>query len=260
MKNAKTALVTGSTSGIGLAIAEKLASQGTNLVINGLLEQAQGDALAQSLSEKYQVEVLFDPANLAHPEQIESMFTRAAETFSGIDILVNNAGIQHTAPIEQFDNAKYQAIIAVNLSSVFYAMKAALPHMQQQSWGRIINIASVHGLVASLNKSAYVAAKHGVVGMTKVAALENANNGITANAICPGWVETPLIQQQIDDIASAQKLSFEQAKGQLISAKQPRVEMANPAHIGDLVLFLVSDAAQGMTGTSLPIDGAWTAQ
>lgn len=260
MTKSKTALVTGSTSGIGLAIAEKLASNGYNLVINGLLDAPSGSELAQKLAQKYNVEVMFDSANLAKPEEIERLFSDITQKFGHVDVLVNNAGIQHTAPIEDFSDEKWQAIIAVNLSSVFFTMRASLPAMQQNKWGRIINIASVHGLVASVNKSAYVAAKHGVVGITKVAALENANKGITVNAICPGWVETPLIQQQIEDIAQSQRVNFEEAKSQLISAKQPRTEMASPEHIGDLVLFLCSDAAQGMTGTSLPIDGAWTAQ
>lgn len=256
----KVALVTGSTSGIGLATAEALAKVGSNLVIHGLVTQNEGEALAQNIAHKYGVKTIFSDANLAHEEEIAHLFETSVAKLGAVDILVNNAGIQHTDNVENFPVAKWDLIIAVNLSSAFHTTRLALGHMQAQQWGRIINIASVHGLVGSVNKSAYVAAKHGLVGLTKVTALENANNGITVNAICPGWVETPLINQQIEDITSHENISFEQAKVRLVTAKQPRSEMAAPQQIGELVCFIASDAASGITGTTLPIDGGWTAQ
>lgn len=256
----KTALVTGSTSGIGLGIAKVLASKHYNIVLHGLLDQEQGQRLADQMAAEFNIKVMFSNANMANEADIIELINQANNTFSGIDILVNNAGIQHTDSIEQFPMEKWHAIMAINLTSAFVTTQQCLPYMQKNNWGRVINIASVHGLVASVNKSAYVAAKHGLVGLTKVTAIENANKGITANAICPGWVETPLINNQIEAIANQKQVSFEEAKQQLISAKQPRLTMATPEQIGELVAFLCTDSAQGITGTSMPIDGAWTAQ
>lgn len=256
----KVALITGSTSGIGLGAAHVLAKQGVNLVLHGLISEAEGQSLADEFSKKYSIKAMFDSADMSQPEAINDMMDKVLFEFGSLDILVNNAGIQHTETIENFPKNKWDAIIAINLSSAFHTMQKALPVMQQKGWGRIINIASVHGLVASVNKSAYVAAKHGIVGLTKVAALENANNGITVNSICPGWVETPLINKQIEDIAQEKDIAMTQAKEQLISAKQPMLQMAQTSHIGELIAFLCSDAATSITGAAMPIDGAWTAQ
>ena len=260
MTSNKTALITGSTSGIGLGIAHVLAAAGHNLVLHGFAPSGGIEPLLQEFKETYSIDVLFSDADLRDPEAIQQMATAVQAHFPAVDILVNNAGIQFTSALEDFPQDKWNDIIAVNLSSSFHTMQQFLPSMQSKGWGRIINIASVHGLVASVNKAAYVAAKHGIVGLTKVAALENAAKGITVNAICPGWVSTPLIQSQIDDIAEARGISIEQARTELITAKQPRPEMVNTSDIGELTLFLCSDAAQGITGTSLPIDGGWTAQ
>ncbi|QLE86529.1 MULTISPECIES: 3-hydroxybutyrate dehydrogenase [Shewanella] len=260
MLQGKVALITGSTSGIGLATAHVLAEQGIHLVIHGLLGQEQGEALAKEFADNYQINTLFSNADLRDSDQISAFMQQAVASLGGIDILVNNAGIQYTDSVASFPVNKWNDIIAINLSAAFHTCQQALPHMQDKQWGRIINIASVHGLVASLNKSAYVAAKHGIVGLTKVIALENAELDITANTICPGWVDTPLINQQITDIAEQQTLSFEQAKYQLVTAKQPSPEMLVPRQIGEFVLFLCSAAASGITGASLPMDGGWTAQ
>ena len=259
LKN-KTALITGSTSGIGLGIAHELARNGCNLILHGLLQDNEVTDLVSEFKQSYQIDVMFSDADLRDPEAIYELGKQVLDNNWSIDILVYNAGIQYTAPLEEFPVAKWNDIIAINLSSDFHTMQQFLPAMQEKGWGRIINIASVHGLVASVNKAAYVAAKHGVVGLTKVAALENADKGITVNAICPGWVSTPLIQSQIDDVAKAKGIPMSQAKHELITAKQPRPEMAETSHIGQLVLFLCGDAAQGITGASLPIDGGWTAQ
>jgi 3-hydroxybutyrate dehydrogenase len=256
----KNALITGSTSGIGLATLEVLASQGANVVLHGLMSDEEGQALAAEIAEKYKVDVIFSNANIAEPEQIDGLFDEIKEAFSHIDIVINNAGIQHTESLVDFPRKKWNDIIAVNLSASFHIMQQAIPMMRQQGWGRVINIASVHGLVGSANKSAYVAAKHGIVGLTKVAAIEEAENHITINAICPGWVETPLIGAQIDAVASQQNLDYNSAKKALITQKQPLPEMAKPEQIGDYVLFLCTDAARGITGASLTMDGAWTAQ
>lgn len=260
MLQGKVALITGSTSGIGLGAAHVLAKSGINLVLHGLMDQQDGLALTQSFEAEYGIKAIFDSADLSDANAIDKLMDCVLDEMGSVDILVNNAGIQHTSAIEDFPKNKWDAIIAINLSSAFHTMHRAIPVMQKNGWGRIINIASVHGLVASLNKSAYVAAKHGIVGLTKVAALENANKGITANSICPGWVETPLINKQIEDIAQTKGVSMEQAKVELITAKQPLSKMAQPSQIGELILFLCSDAAASITGTSMPIDGAWTAQ
>lgn len=260
MLKGKVALITGSTSGIGLAAAEVLAGAGCDVVIHGLLDFEAGNAIAKQIAMEYNVKTFFSPANIAEPQHITQLVDDVKHNLGTVDILVNNAGIQHTDPVHQFPKSKWDLILAVNLSAAFHTTQAVLPAMHEQKWGRIINIASVHGLVGSINKSAYVAAKHGLVGFTKVCALENANAGVTINAICPGWVETPLINQQIQDIADSENVDIQAAKEQLITAKQPRAEMANPSQIGDLIAFLCSDSAAGITGASLPIDGGWTAQ
>lgn len=256
----KTALVTGSTSGIGLGIAHQLAKAGCRLVLHGFLDESKVADFVQSFKDDYGVNVFFSGADLRDVDEINAMAEMINKEVGGIDILVNNAGIQYTAPLEDFPLDKWNDILAINLSSSFHTMQKFLPAMQSNQWGRIINISSVHGLVASVNKAAYCAAKHGLVGLTKVAALENADKGICINTICPGWVSTPLIQSQIDDIAREKGIDADQARVELITAKQPRPEMVAPSQIGDLVVFLCSDSAAGITGANLPIDGAWTAQ
>ncbi|MBA1148842.1 3-hydroxybutyrate dehydrogenase [Ectothiorhodospiraceae bacterium WFHF3C12] len=256
----KSAIVTGSTSGIGLAVAEALAAQGSAVLLNGLESQADGDRMAAELAEKHGVKAVFSPADMQKPDEINAMVEQAARELGSVDILVNNAGIQYTANVEDFPPERWDAIIAVNLSSAFHAIHAAVPHMKRAGWGRIINTASAHGLVASVQKAAYVSAKHGIVGLTKVVALENADQGVTCNAICPGWVETPLIQKQIDKIAEEQGLSNEDAKVELVRHKQPSRQFVQPEQIGALAAFLCSDAASQITGASLPVDGGWTAQ
>ena len=256
----KIALITGSTSGIGLGIAHALARAGNDIALHGLLPAGEGEALAGELRREYGCRVVFSDADLRDGDAVAALVRDTREQLGGIDVLVNNAGIQHTAPAQDFPVQKWDDIIAVNLSAAFHTIHHALPIMQAQGWGRIINIASVHGLVASVNKAAYVAAKHGVVGLTKVVALENVEQGITCNAICPGWVDTPLIARQIQHYADAGDLDYEAARQALITGKQPMPEMTQPSSIGQLVLFLCSDAALTMTGAALPIDGAWTAQ
>jgi len=260
MSKIKLALVTGSTSGIGLATAQALARAGHNIVLNGLVSQDEGETLAQKFRDDYGIQTMFHDADMSQANAIKRMCRDVLKQMGSVDILVNNAGIQYTESLENFPLEKWDKIIAINLSSSFHTMHNLLPGMQKKGWGRIINIASVHGLVASVNKVAYVTAKHGLVGMTKVAALENAAAGITVNAICPGWVETSLVSSQIEDIAKANNVSFSEAKKALITAKQPMPEMAKPSHIGELALYLCSEAANSITGTTLPIDGGWTAQ
>jgi 3-hydroxybutyrate dehydrogenase len=252
----KTALVTGSTSGIGLGIATALAQAGANLVLNGF-----GDvdgALAHI--RKLGVKTVHHGADMTKPAEIEAIHAFAVDQFGAVDVLVNNAGIQHVTSIDDFPVEKWDAIIAINLSSAFHTMRAALPAMRERGWGRVINIASAHGLVGSAGKSAYVAAKHGIVGLTKVAALENARTGVTVNAICPGFVLTPLVQKQIDDLARNESLSPEAARSKLLGEKQPSEQFVTPEQIGALALFLCSDAASEMRGSALQIDGGWTAQ
>jgi len=249
----KLAVVTGSTSGIGLGIARALAGAGADIVLNGF---GEGAALQAELAREFKVRVSYDPADMTRPAEIRRMIERAG----GVDILVNNAGIQHVAPVDEFPDDRWDAVLAINLSAVFHGTKAALPHMKKRGWGRIINIASAHGLVASVNKAAYVTAKHGVVGLTKVVALETAATGITCNAICPGWVLTPLVQKQIDDLARRERIAGDEAKRRLLAEKQPSGEFATPEQIGNLAVFLCSDAAAQIRGASLSIDGGWTAQ
>ncbi|AZL15125.1 3-hydroxybutyrate dehydrogenase [Rickettsiales endosymbiont of Stachyamoeba lipophora] len=256
----KTALVTGSTSGIGLAIAEKLAKAGFNLCINGFGDLQEINKLCLQLSDEFNITTVYHPADLSKKEQVTELIEYTYKTFNKIDVLVNNAGIQYVSPIEEFPDAKWQQIIDINLSAVFYSIKHALPIMRQQQWGRIINIASTHGQVASVNKSAYVASKHGIIGLTKVTALETAGSGITCNAICPGWVHTPLVQKQIDAIAEQNHLTNEEATIKLLAEKQPSKIFTKPGDIGDMVVFLTTEAGNNITGTNLTLDGGWTAQ
>ncbi|MBT1443945.1 3-hydroxybutyrate dehydrogenase [Shewanella sp. JM162201] len=258
--NGKVALITGSTSGIGLATAHVLAEQGCHLLLHGLMNEAEGQALAAEFAGQYGIKTFFSNADLREMDSIHQFMAEGAQALGDIDILINNAGIQHTETVAAFPPEKWNDIIAINLSSAFHTIQQALPAMAQKRWGRIINIASVHGLVASVNKAAYCAAKHGIIGLTKVVALECAEQGITANAICPGWVDTPLINKQIEAIASSRNLSRSDARYQLITAKQPLPEMLDPRQIGEFVLFLCSDAARGITGAALTMDGGWTAQ
>jgi 3-hydroxybutyrate dehydrogenase len=260
MLKGKTAIVTGSTSGIGLGIARAIAQAGADVMLNGFGEASAIEATRTQITKDFGVRASFNPAGIAKPAEVARMVEIATRDFGRVDILVNNAGIQYTAPIEAFPLDRWDAIIAINLSSNFHAIRAALPQMRERNWGRIINIASTHGLVASVDKVAYVAAKHGVVGLTKVVALETAKTAITCNAICPGWVLTPLVEAQIKDRASRKKISIEEAKLDLLSEKQPSHEFATPEQIGALVVFLCSEAAAQIRGAALPVDGGWTAQ
>lgn len=251
----KTALVTGSTSGIGLGIALVLAEAGADLVLNGFGDtQAAINAVA-ALGGK----VGHHPADVADPQQIEAMIAYAEKEFGTVDILVNNAGIQHVSPVETFAPERWDAIIAINLSSAFHTTRLTLPGMRQRNWGRIINIASAHGLAASPGKSAYVAAKHGLIGLSKSVALETATTGITCNAICPGWVLTPLVQAQIDARA-AESGDSEGERRNLLAEKQPSLEFVTPKQLGELTLFLCSDAAAQVRGAAWNMDGGWLAQ
>ena len=253
--NGKVALVTGSTSGIGLGIACALAEAGAELILNGFGEVDR----AKDKVARYGARPGYHDADLSDPAQIEAMMQYAESEYGGVDILVNNAGIQHVAPVEQFPVEKWNAILAINLSSVFHTSRLALPGMKERNWGRIINIASVHGLVASKEKSAYVAAKHAVVGLTKVIALENAQTNTTCNALCPGWVLTPLVQQQIEQrIASG--IAPDIARDTLLGEKQPSGEFVTPEQLGALTLFLCSDAASQVRGAAWNMDGGWVAQ
>jgi len=252
----KTALVTGSTSGIGLAMAIGLAKQGVNIMVNGFGEK--DDAIAQI--KACGVEVDYHGADMRKPAEIADLVSQTEKRFGSLDILVNNAGIQHTATVEDFPAAQWDAIIAINLSSAFHTTHHALPGMKKRNWGRIINIASVHGLVGSAQKSAYVAAKHGIVGLTKVVALENAQTGITCNAICPGWVLTPLVQKQVDARAEREKISNEEAKHGLVAEKQPSGNFVDPAQLAALAVFLCGPDASEVRGAAWNMDGGWTAQ
>jgi 3-hydroxybutyrate dehydrogenase len=259
MLKGKLALVTGSTSGIGLGIARALAAQGCDIVLNGFGDPAAIEALRAGLASEFGVRAVFEPADLMNPAETESLMGRCA-AHGGIDILVNNAGIQHTAPVESFPPERWDAIIALNLSSAFHTTRFALPAMKAKNWGRIINIASVHGLVASAQKSAYVAAKHGIIGLTKVVALENARTGVTCNAICPGWVLTPLVQKQIDARVAERGISEQAAKDSLLGEKQPSMEFVTPEQLGALAVFLCSPAGDQVRGAAWAMDGGWTAQ
>ncbi|AXA76039.1 3-hydroxybutyrate dehydrogenase [Achromobacter xylosoxidans] len=260
MLKGKVAVVTGSTSGIGLGIATALAAQGADIVLNGFGDAAEIEKVRAGLAAQHGVKVLYDGADLSKGDAVRGLVDNAVRQMGRIDILVNNAGIQHTALIEDFPTEKWDAILALNLSAVFHGTAAALPHMKKQGFGRIINIASAHGLVASANKSAYVAAKHGVVGFTKVTALETAGQGITANAICPGWVRTPLVEKQISALAEKNGVDQETAARELLSEKQPSLQFVTPEQLGGTAVFLASDAAAQITGTTVSVDGGWTAR
>jgi 3-hydroxybutyrate dehydrogenase len=256
MLKGKTALITGSTSGIGLGIAKALAQQGANIMLNGFGDIEGPKAEIAALG----VQVDYHGADMSQPADIEAMMQQAAKRFGRIDILVNNAGIQHVARIENFPVERWDAIIAINLSSAFHATRLALPAMKAANWGRIINVASVHGLVGSAEKSAYVAAKHGVVGLTKVTALENATTGVTCNAICPGWVLTPLVQKQVDAKAEALKISNAEATKLLLGEKEPSMQFTSPEELGALAVFFCSAAGNNVRGAAWNMDGGWAAQ
>jgi len=256
----KTALVTGSTSGIGLGIAHALAAQGANIVMNGFGDAVAIDQLQKDIAKQHGVRTIYSGADMSKATEIEQMMHEAAKEMGGIDILINNAGIQHVANVEDFPVDRWDAVIAINLSSAFHTSRLALPFMKKNNWGRIINIASVHGLVGSAGKSAYVAAKHGIIGLTKVTALENAQTGITCNAICPGWVLTPLVQKQVDARAHDKSLSQDAAKHELLIEKQPSAEFVTPEQLGELAVFLCSPAASQVRGAAWNMDGGWAAQ
>lgn len=256
MLKGKTALVTGSTSGIGLAIAKSLAQQGADIVLNGFGDSATPKSEVEALG----VRAEYHGADMSKPEQIEDMMKFAASKFGRVDILVNNAGIQHVAKVEDFPPERWDAIIAINLTSAFHTTRLAIPAMRDANWGRVINIASAHGLVASAQKSAYVAAKHGIVGLTKAVALETATTGVTVNAICPGWVLTALVQKQIDDRAAREGITVAQARNDLLGEKQPSLQFTTVEQLGGLAVFLCSPAADQVRGQAWAMDGGWTAQ
>ena len=256
----KVALVTGSTSGIGLGIATALAAAGADVMLNGFGEADQIEALRAELATAHGITAGYSGADISKPAQIEQMVEETRHSLGSVDILVNNAGVQFTANVEDFPNHRWDQIIAINLSGVFHGVKAAIPGMKAKGWGRIINIASAHGLVASAQKVAYVAAKHGVLGITKVAAIELANTGVTVNAICPGWVLTPLVEKQLRDRAARDGTSVEHQSHAMVAEKQPMTRFTTPAQIGGLAVFLCSDPAATMTGAPLSIDGGWVAQ
>jgi 3-hydroxybutyrate dehydrogenase len=260
MSHSRVAVVTGSTSGIGLGIARTLAAHHYSVMMSGLGDPGEIEKLRADLAKSSGVKVLYNGADLSQGEACTALIRDAEKRLGRIDVLVNNAGIQHVAPIEDFPENRWDAILAVNLSSSFHTIRAALPGMKTRDWGRLINIASAHGLVASPNKIAYVAAKHGLVGLTKVVALETAKTGITCNAICPGWVLTPLVQQQIEAWSKTQAISLTEAEHELLAEKQPSERFTTIEQIGELVVFLCSEAAANLTGAALPIDGGWTAQ
>ena len=256
----KLALVTGSTSGIGLATARALAAEGADILLNGFGNPEDIERERARIEAEFKVEARYDDTDLTYVDAIERMFARIAERGRQVDILVNNAGIQYTANVEDFPRERWDAIIALNLSAVFHTARCALPAMKRANWGRIINIASAHGKVASVQKAAYVAAKHGVVGLTKVIALETARTGVTCNAICPGWVLTGLVQKQIDARAERDGISEEQARIELLAEKQPSLEFVTTEQIGAMAVYLCSPAADQIRGAALSIDGGWTAQ
>ncbi|MFN8722380.1 MAG: 3-hydroxybutyrate dehydrogenase [Rhodospirillales bacterium] len=256
----KSAIVTGSTSGIGLGIARAFAKEGADILLNGFGPQDDIEKIKADVRALSGAKVEFVGADVSKEDDCAGMVATATQAFGKVDILVNNAGIQFTAPVHAFPTEKWNAVVATNLSSVFYLSKAVLPQMLGRRWGRIINIASAHGMVASKEKAAYVAAKHGVLGLTKVTALDTAGTGVTANAICPGWVLTPLVQKQVDALAERKGLSKEDAAVELLSEKMPSKQFVTPEQLGGLAVFLCTDAAAQMTGTALPMDGGWTAQ
>jgi len=256
----KTAIVTGSTSGIGEGIARALAECGANVVLNGFGDKAQIEKLRAGLAEQYKVKVDYSPADMSKGQQVMDMVTDAEKKFGSVDILVNNAGIQLVSPIDEFPIDKWEQIISINMSSNFYAIRAALPGMKKRKWGRIINISSAHGLVGSPFKGAYVTAKHGVIGMTKVVALETAETGVTCNSICPGFVRTPLVEGQIDDQAKANNMPRDRVIKEIILASQPTKKFIEVEEIAGAAVFLCSEAAKSITGIALPVEGGWTAR
>jgi 3-hydroxybutyrate dehydrogenase len=256
MLTGKTALVTGSTSGIGLGIAKALAAQGAKLMLNGFGDVEAAKAEVAALGQP----VSYHGADMSKPAEIEAMVRACEAEFGTLDILVNNAGIQHVANVEDFPPEKWDAIIAINLSSAFHTIRVALPGMKARNWGRILNVASVHGLVASAQKSAYVAAKHGIIGLTKTVALETATTGITVNAICPGWVLTPLVQKQVDARAAAEGISAEESKRKLLEEKQPSLQFTTAEELAALAIFMCSPAANNLRGAAINMDGGWVAQ
>jgi 3-hydroxybutyrate dehydrogenase len=256
MLKGKTALVTGSSSGIGLGIAQSLARQGANVMLNGFGDTAEAQRGVAALG----VQVGYHGADMSKPAEIEAMVKACESRFGAVDILVNNAGIQHVAAVEDFPPERWDAIIAINLSSAFHTTRLALPGMKRRNWGRILNVASTHGLVASAQKSAYVASKHGIVGFTKSIALETATTGVTVNAICPGWVLTPLVQKQVDARAAEAGVGQEEAKRQLLAEKQPSLQFTTPEQLGGLAVFLCSPAADNVRGVAWNMDGGWVAQ
>jgi 3-hydroxybutyrate dehydrogenase len=260
MLKGKVAIVTGSTSGIGLGIAKELAKAGADLVLNGFGDAGEIEAIRSGIERDHGVRVAYDGADMSNGDAVRDLIGRTVEKFGRLDILVNNAGIQFTAPVDEFPAAKWDAILAINLSAAFHGIAAAVPQMKKQRWGRIVNIASAHGLVASTHKAAYVAAKHGMVGLTKVVGLETAGSGVTCNAVCPGWVRTPLVEKQISDIAAERGISQREAAEELLSEKQPSLDFASPEQLGGTVAFLCSGAADQITGTAISVDGGWTAR
>ena len=260
MLKGKTALVTGSTSGIGLGVAQALAAQGAHIVMNGFGDVDAPRAAIEAAGQAHGVRVGYHGADMSRASEIEDMMRYASAEFGRVDILVNNAGIQHVASVQDFPPEKWDAIIAINLTSAFHTTRLALPAMLAAGWGRIINVASVHGLVASAHKSAYVAAKHGIVGLTKVTALENATTGVTCNAICPGWVLTPLVQKQVDAKAAQHGISNEEATRLLLGEKEPSMQFTTPEELGELAVFFCSPATNNVRGVAWQMDGGWTAQ
>jgi 3-hydroxybutyrate dehydrogenase len=256
----KVAIITGSTSGIGLGIARELARLGADLVLNGFGDLGEIETIRKGIECEHGVRAIYDSADMSKPDAVRGLIAATVEKFGRLDILVNNAGIQFTAPVDEFPTAKWDAILGINLSAAFHGIAMAVPQMKKQRWGRIVNIASTHGLVASTHKAAYVAAKHGLVGLTKVVGLETAGSGVTCNAVCPGWVRTPLVEKQISDMAAQRGISQKQAAEELLSEKQPSLEFASPEQLGGTVAFLCSPAADQITGTAISVDGGWTAR
>ncbi|MET4803762.1 3-hydroxybutyrate dehydrogenase [Bradyrhizobium sp. LB11.1] len=260
MLKSKVAIVTGSTSGIGLGIARELARLRATIVLNGFGDPGEIETIRSGLEREHDVRVVYDDADMSKGDAVRRLIATTVETFGRLDILVNNAGIQFTAPVDEFPPAKWHAILDINLSAAFHGIAAAVPEMKKQRWGRIVNIASTHGLVGSTHKAAYVAAKHGLIGLTKVVGLEMAGSGVTCNAICPGWVRTPLVEKQISDLAAQESISQQNAAKALLGEKQPSSEFVSPEQLGGTVAFLCSPAADQVTGTAIAVDGGWTAQ